>query len=171
MATITQPLRDKHHEMLPRIESLRTAADVAGQAPPDVLRRDVDDVYDFLMRDLIPQAEAEERALYPVIGRMIGTPAVTSTMSRDHMEIRQLTEELGRLRSQLRASGDGVQVRELRRVLYGLYTLVKVHMAKEDEMCLPILEARLSADDVHRLCESLEAAAGEARAHVYAGAV
>jgi hypothetical protein len=37
---------------------------------------------------------------------------------------------------------------ELRRILYGTYELLKVHIAKEEEIYLRILEDELSTDDL-----------------------
>ena len=49
-------------------------------------------------------------------------------------------------------------------MLYGLYTLVKVHFAKEEEIYLPLLDARLTPDEANRMFEAMEEAAGEAKA-------
>lgn len=165
MTTVTQPLREEHKELLPHIEAFRTAADAIGSAPAEVVRRQVDEVYDFLRHHLLPHAQAEEQALYPVVGKVMGAPEATGTMSRDHIEVGRLTEELGSLRMQL-AEGTTAESRaqELRRVLYGLYALVKVHFAKEEEVYLPILDARLGPDEAHAMFEAMEAAAGHAKA-------
>jgi iron-sulfur cluster repair protein YtfE (RIC family) len=54
----------------------------------------------------------------------------------------------------------------LRRVLYGLYTLVKVHFAKEEEIYLPLLDSKLTAEEAHAMFEAMEAAAREAKEHL-----
>ncbi len=165
MPTVTQPLRDEHQELLPHIEHIRTVADRVGDIPSESLRRDVDEVHGFLAHHLIPHAEAEDRALYPVVARMLGAPEATATMRRDHVEIGRLTDELAGLCAQI---GEGALpvplAKGLRRVLYGLYALVKVHFAKEEEVYLPLLDARLSPDEARRLFENMEAAAKEAKA-------
>lgn len=81
-------------------------------------------------------------------------------MSRDHVEVGRLTEELGSLRSHLvGTSMSASQERALRCVLYGLIALVSVHFAKEEEIYLPILDARLTAEEATRLFEAMELAA------------
>ena len=40
--------------------------------------------------------------------------------------------------------------------LYGLYAIVKVHFAKEEEIYLPILEARLTPEEAARMFEEME---------------
>ena len=82
----------------------------------DALRPGLDDVYAFLSHHLMPHAQAEERALYPVVQRVMGASQATATMSRDHLAIRQLTEELGALRNRLAGPAlDATLVPELRR--------------------------------------------------------
>jgi len=160
----TQPLREEHKELLPHLESLRAAGDAVGAAPSAVVRQRVDEAYDFLAHHLLPHATAEERALYPVVGKVIGAPEATRTMSRDHVEVGRLVEELAALRERLAAGTlRETEARALRRVLYGLYTLVSVHFAKEEEVYLPLLDARLDADEAREMFAAMEAAAAEAK--------
>ena len=167
MVRLTQPLRDEHKELLPHIELLRTTADAIGETSIASLRQSVNEAYAFLTHHLLPHAQAEERALYPVAGRLMGAPEATATMSRDHDEVGRLTEELGSLRSYLdSASIDVSKKQALRRVLYGLYAVVKVHFAKEEEVYLPILDARLTAEEAAQMFEAMERAAQEARSSV-----
>ena len=141
MTTLTQSLRDEHKELLPHIELLRTVADAVGEVPIVSHRRSVNEAYAFLTHHLLPHAQAEERALYPVVGRLMGAPEATATMSRDHVEIGRLTEELGLLRSHLGDTSMSTEEEQtLRRVLYSLFALVRVHFAKEEEVYLPLLE-------------------------------
>lgn len=169
MTTLTQPLRDEHKELFPHIESLKNAGlavhGTLSQASMDL----IDEAYAFLTAHLLPHAHAEEVALYPVVQKVMGTPYGTATMSRDHVEVERLTRELSALREQLSPTEIGAaKANELKRVLYGLYTLVKVHFDKEEEVYLPLLDANLTAEDARAMFEAMEAAAGEAKAHVHA---
>jgi iron-sulfur cluster repair protein YtfE (RIC family) len=164
MVTLTQPLRDEHKELLPHIELLQTVADSVGKAPIGSLRQGIDKAYEFLTHHLLPHAQAEEQALYPVVGRLMGALEATYTMSRDHVEVSRLTGELGSLRSHLVSetlSAD--QEKALRRVLYGLYAVVKLHFAKEEEVYLPILDERLKPGEAHRMFEAMEMAVKQAK--------
>ena len=60
-----------------------------------------------------------------------------------------------------------LQAKSLRRVLYGLYALVKVHFAKEEEVYLPLLDARLLPDEAGALFAAMETTAQAAKAHAY----
>lgn len=168
MTTLTQPLRDEHKELLPHIEQLCAVADLVGEVPLETLERSVDEAYDFLAHHLIPHAQAEDQALYPVVARLMGAPEATATMRRDHVEVGRLTEELGALRlSMAGATLAPLQAKSLRRVLYGLYALVKVHFAKEEEVYLPLLDARLLPAEASALFEAMETAAQAAKAHAH----
>lgn len=164
MTQLTQPLREEHRELLPHLTQIQEIADAVGTAPIASLRQGIDEINWFLTHQLLPHAQAEERALYPVVGRLMGAPEATATMSRDHAEIKRLAEQLGELRSHMGNERLGLsQAQELRRVLYGLATLVAVHFAKEEEVYLPLLDSRLSQEEAKSLFEGMERAARRAK--------
>jgi iron-sulfur cluster repair protein YtfE (RIC family) len=152
MADVTHYLIDEHKELRPHIEELRIVADSVGDFPPRLLLRGVDKLYDFLINQLIPHAQAEEETLYPAVAKILGTPQAIAAMSRDHAEVSDLVGQLHALRSQISNSGfDADQANKLRRLLYGLYTLLKSHLAKEEEVYLPMLDASLGETEAHDL--------------------
>ncbi len=164
MATITQPLRDEHKELLPQAEILKKAAEEVSEALSERAWKDIRQAYEFLAYHLIPHAQAEDRALYPIVQKVMGAPQATATMSRDHVEVARLAEEL-KNRLPLRPTPlSGGEVTGLRQVLYGLYALVQVHFAKEEEIYLPLLDARLTPAEASRMFEAMEKAAAEAKA-------
>lgn len=166
MTILTQPLRDEHKELYPEVELLRAAGDAICERLSAADRAKIDQAYTFLTHHLLPHAQAEEVALYPVVRKAMGAPEGTATMSRDHVEVRRLTEELGALQSHLAGAITEEQAASLRRVLYGLYALVKVHFAKEEEVYLPLLDARLTPEQAHAMFESMEEAARKAKAAI-----
>jgi len=155
MATLPQVVRDEHKELIARIELLRTVADSIGSAATEAFREGVGQAYIFLIHQLIPHAQAEEQVLYPTVGRLLRALEATDTMSRDHLEVIRLHLFYAPL------SESGEQA--LRRVLYGLYAIIKLHLAKEEEIYLPILEAQLPAEEVGRLVEAMERTVTEAK--------
>lgn len=167
MVPLTLPLRDEYKELLPSIELLQTVADSIGEAPIGSLRQGIDEAYEFLTHHLLPQAQAEEQALYPVVGRLMRASEATATMIRDHIEVDQLTEELWPLRSHLVSEAMSVDQEEaLRRMLYGLYAVVKLYFAKEEEVYLPILDVRLTPEEASRMFEAMEIAAKQAKSRL-----
>ena len=168
MNTLTQPLRDEHKELFPYVDHIRQVAELVGEASIGDIRSGVDEVYDFLANHLKPHAEAEEAALYPVVQKVLGSPDATKTMSRDHVEVGLNIDELALLRNGLTDNAlTAAQVTSLRRVLYGVYALVKVHFAKEEEVYLPILDQRLTPESAQEMFEAMETAAHKAK-HAHA---
>ena len=164
MAPLPQRVRDEHRELMIRIELLRTLADSIGSASAESIREGVGQAYTFLIHQLIPHAQAEEQVLYPTVGRLLRALEATETMSRDHLEVIRLTEELETLRMHLfYTSMSESDEQALRRVLYGLYAIIKLHLAKEEEIYLPIVEARLPAEEVNGLLEAMEGTVMEAK--------
>ncbi|MGD9890364.1 MAG: hemerythrin domain-containing protein [Dehalococcoidia bacterium] len=160
----TQPLRKEHQELLPHIMALLTAADMVGEVSMADLHREVDAAYGFLTGHLVPHAIAEERALYPVVAKVMGARQATATMSRDHVAIERLIKELGELRPALIDTElEPMTARALRRVLYGLYALVVVHFAKEEDVYFPLLDASLSQEAARSMYRKMEDAAQAAR--------
>lgn len=161
MAPVTQPLRDEHRHLVPHVDALGAAGDAVGRTDAAQLRALVDASYEFLTEHLIPHAAAEDRALYPVVQRVMGAPEATATMSRDHVEVGRLTERLGVLRERLAASArvDDDTADELRSLLYGLQALVRVHFAKEEEVYLPLLDERLTEAQAAALFADMHATA------------
>lgn len=167
MKRLTQPLRDEHRELLPEVETIRRVADSVGDVPIETLSDGVERVQDFLSRRLIPHAKAEDLAMYPVVGRVLGALEATATMSRDHVEIGGLAEQLAALRPELAAAELEPDVeRALRRILYGLYELVRVHFEEEEEIFLPILDARLTEAEAREMFVSMETAVERVKAAV-----
>jgi iron-sulfur cluster repair protein YtfE (RIC family) len=164
MNTLTQPLRDEHKELFPAVDRIRQVADLIGETSIYENRLGVEEVYDFLANHLKPHAEAEDAALYPVVQKVLGSPDATKTMSRDHVEVGRYIEKLASLKKDL---GDVAMTpeltRSLRRVLYGVYALVSVHFAKEEEVYLPILDQRLTPESAQEMFEAMEEAAQKAK--------
>lgn len=167
MTSLTQPLKDEHNELYPQVEALRLAGDAINTSLTSSAYTKIEESYNFLTRQLLLHAQAEEKALYPMVQKVMGSEQATATMSRDHVEVARLTDELGTLRvhkSQLTITS--IQAMALRRVLYGLYTLLKLHFAKEEEIYLPLLNSKLTTDEAHAMFEKMEAAYNEAKGHL-----
>ncbi len=165
MNVLTQPLRQEHRELLKDIDLVRSTADsiTGNNLTPAILSR-IDRVFDFLVHTVIPHSLAEDKALFPVIQEILGSPHATETMGHDHMVISNLTRELNYLRTHI--SGLSItreQVNGLRRVLYGLHLLIKVHIDKEEEVYIPLLEENLKPEDFTRLMNAIDTAAQEAK--------
>jgi heavy metal translocating P-type ATPase len=125
-------LRQGHEVALAAVESIRTVADGLDRHDPDIAP--VVALLARLERDLVPHERADEDELMPIVTRALGAPAARG-LRRTHAEIEQ---QVGRLRRLLDDVTDAGRVRpedvtELRRLLYGLYAVCRLHNAQEEE--------------------------------------
>ncbi|MDZ7733132.1 MAG: hemerythrin domain-containing protein, partial [Acidimicrobiia bacterium] len=134
----SQPLRDEHRALLPEITALRAAADAVGTV---VAGDCLESACRLLARHLLPHMAAEEAARDPRIDEpATRTKDANSTTGRaDHDEIRRRVAGLEALRGRKDADAES----ELRAELYGLDAIVRLHLAKEEELYYPILDAHL----------------------------
>lgn len=152
----THLLRATHDALRPGIDAVRRAADAVGRAPTDEVDRLVDAVCTFFLDELIPHAVAEDRVLYPAIDRILGAVGASWPMRRDHVELGHLVDRLRALRHHGRDGGEHDRV-ELSRVLYALDSLVRLHLAKEEELYLPLLDERADEPWVAALADVMAA--------------
>lgn len=130
----TEAFRDEHRDLLVHVEHIRIAASEVTELAVEERDTLVGRVLEFLRETLLPHAEWEEQALYTAVGELLGDPKATATMSRDHIAIRRMIEALGET--------DLADVTRLQELLYGLHALITVHFEKEEEIYLPLLDAR-----------------------------
>ena len=157
---VTQPLREEHKELAPHIEAIGTAGDAVAVAPRAELIEKVHASHEFLTAHLIPHAVAEDKVLYVEVDRLIGSNGsthATDTMRRDHAEVVALTEQLGTLAEKLQQRElMPAEQQDLRQVLYALNGIIDLHFAKEEEVYLPLLDRKLTAEEAQRMFEQME---------------
>lgn len=149
-------LRATHQWLQAGIETVRHAADAIGVAPTEEVDLLVDLAYDFLVDELVPHAVADDRVLYPAVDRIVGSAGATWTMRRDHLELGRLIDRLATLRGVGDSRGRAHQS-ELRKVLYSIDGLVRLHLAKEEELYLPLLDERMDEPWVAALADVMAA--------------
>ena len=138
------------------LDAMPAVGDMLGAAPVAELRPRVDEVAAFLDGLLLPHMEAAERTLYPELERMLQNRHSMTPMRREHDDIRKLVAELVRLQGRLDAgplhTGETVA---LRRVIFRLYAMLKVHLA-EEQLYLGIIEHEVSPETAERLAAALD---------------
>ena len=130
--TTARQLRLEHDATLAVVEQIRGAAD--GLSTRDCDLAPTRALLARLETELLPHERADEKLLVPIVARALGGTAATSGISRTHAEIEYQIGRLRRLLGDLEE--DAIQpedVIELRRLLYGLYAIMRLHNAQEDE--------------------------------------
>ena len=131
----------EHRELRPELDQLRVVADDLGARDPVDVLDEVRRVHRFLDEDLLPHEQAEDSALYPAVARALGGTDPTGAMSRGHVEIAHQVNRLGRLLDEISVDGpDEDDLIEMRRLLYGLHAILRLHFAQEDEGYLSLAE-------------------------------
>ena len=142
-AGLTQRFRAEHSELLPFVKRIRVAADRLDSLAPPAALAEIQEVYGFLVDELLPHEKAEEETFYPRVANLLGGDDPTGTMIRAHVEIMHLTRVLGGLLEDLEPEGPTHEdLPELRRVLYGLHAILILHFAQEEEAYLSLVEVQ-----------------------------
>jgi heavy metal translocating P-type ATPase len=114
------------------VEQIRRVADQLSERSGDLAP-----VQALLIRlegELIPHERADEELLVPMVARALGSTDATTALSRTHAEIEHQVRRLRRLVDDLAdARVQAEDVVELRRLLYGLYGVLRLHNAQEEE--------------------------------------
>ncbi|HEY5876436.1 MAG TPA: heavy metal translocating P-type ATPase, partial [Ilumatobacteraceae bacterium] len=139
-ALVAHQFSAEHLQLRPSVAVLREAADALGASDPQAIVL-VANAYRLLVDEIEPHEQDEDRHLYPMIESVLGGTDPTSTMSRAHAEISRLTNELGTVIEHVGdASLQPADVRDLQRLLYGLYGILELHFAQEDESYLSLAD-------------------------------
>ncbi len=141
--SLTSRFRTEHQAIEAATDRLRVVADrlagdrlTAGAGPA---MDDVSQVYSLLVTKVVPHEEAEEQLLYPVIDQLLGGTDPTGPMSRAHVEISTQVRRLGDILGTMAdAPPDEADLAELRRALYGLEAVLRLHTAQEEEHYLSL---------------------------------
>jgi hypothetical protein len=126
----------EHHAVRPIVEQVRTVADAL--APGDNLGA-AHALLDKLESDLLAHERAEEAELLPIVARALGGPESVGAISRTHAEIEHQIARLRHLLDDIGASADAEDVVELRGLLYGLYAILRLHNAQEEEYAFSLM--------------------------------
>jgi hypothetical protein len=153
--TLPQAAHEHHERLLERINRIPDMADALLTAKPDAALASIVEMRGFLAGTLLPHMEAAERALYPQLERMFQNRHSMAPMRREHDRIRELVGDFGGLVDKDAGAISLGRTLALRRVLFSLYALLKVHLA-EEEAYLRIVERGVPEDVADAVTAALE---------------
>ena len=131
---VGERFRAEHREFAPELQRIRTVADRLGTLSSEETRRELHEVRVFLLERLPTHEEEEEAVVYPVVARLMGGEDPMGSMARAHLEISHLGRVFEQLLADLPEDGpDTEDLMDLRRVLYGLHAILRLHFAQEEE--------------------------------------
>jgi heavy metal translocating P-type ATPase len=133
-SNVGERFRDEHREFTPHLQRIRTVADRLETYSADEVMTELEQIRWFLLERLVQHEQEEEAAVYPVVAELLGGEDPMGSMERAHMEIEHLARVFGHLLSDLPPEGPGPEdLIDLRRVLYGLHAILRLHFAQEEE--------------------------------------
>jgi heavy metal translocating P-type ATPase len=130
-AAVIARLASDHDQTLALVERVRDVADEldSDHRPAIALLTDLDNV-------LLPHERQEEAELIPALTRITGSPDAVGALSRSHAEIEHHVAVLHRLLD----DPDPEMTTDLRRTLYSLYGVLRLHNAMEEEGAFSLVE-------------------------------
>jgi Hemerythrin HHE cation binding domain len=153
--SLPQAAHEHHERLLERVNRIPEMADALLTDKPEAALRSIAGMREFFAGTLLPHMDAAERALYPELERMFQNRHSMAPMRREHDRIRQLVGEFGTLVDQDAGHVSLGRTLALRRVLFQLYAVLKVHLG-EEEAYLRIVERGVPDDIADAVTAALE---------------
>ncbi len=154
--TLPQVAHQHHERLLQHVDRMPEIGELILTADAVAVSHAALETSEFLTGTLIPHVDAAERTLYPELERMLQNRHSMAPMRREHAEVRRLVEDFARLTQQLDPGSIPLGKRlALRRVLFQLYALLKIHLA-EEEAYLKVVDHGVSADVADLMAAALD---------------
>ncbi|MEO5963899.1 MAG: hemerythrin domain-containing protein [Candidatus Limnocylindrales bacterium] len=152
---------DHHARLLPHVDRLLVLADMVGTVDCDALHALFEQEHAFIVGQLVPHMEAIERTLYDRLEMLMGGRHSMAPMREEHRAVGRLIKELDQYRVHVDGcSWSAVEGLALRRALYRLHALLKVHLA-EEELYLGVLDRQLTDEEKAQLARGIDHAMAE----------
>ncbi len=134
-ADLSRQLRADHVALMPKLQVISDAADRVDDLSKAEALAVLQNVETLLLEEILPHEEDDERRIYPEIEGVLGGADPLQSMSRAHREIFHLTDRYTRILHDIPAGGpDPADLQEVRRLLYGLYAILRLHFDQEEEL-------------------------------------
>ena len=155
MPSLTDTSHEHHGRITEHVDRLPGIADTIGRVDVATLRDAFVPEYAFITGRLVRHMSAIEASLYGPLERLMEGRHSMAPMRREHEELVRLVDSLGDYAAKLEAGtldqDDGIG---LRRALYRLHSIVKVHLA-EEELYLGVLDRNLTDAEKDEVVRSL----------------
>ncbi len=144
---LSRRLRSEHDALIPALDRVRALADRLDALDPAAARAELDALARFLKDEVLAHEKLDDAEVYPVVAGVIGGDETLAPMSRTHQEIFHLVRVYERILEDVDPSGPGAaEIADLRRVLYGLYAILRLHFAQEEELYSSVSESYMDRD-------------------------
>jgi heavy metal translocating P-type ATPase len=135
LAETAAQLREEHAELAPLLERIRGAADRLEPGGSLAQADDLETIASFLEERLLPHEQRDDELAAAGLADLLGGEDPLGAMRSTHLEINHLIRRYRRLLDSLPPTGPTTEdVLDLRRTMYGLHAILRLHNAQEDEL-------------------------------------
>jgi len=161
MPSLAETSQAHQDQLVQHVERLHALAEMVDADTSFALRAGLEEESRFVEDELVPHMAAIETTLYDRLERLMEGRHSMTPMRHEHDELRRLVGALGVYR-ELSAAGhlDPVDAMALRRVLYRMHSLLRVHLA-EEALYLRVLDENLTDEEKATLARGIDHAAGQ----------
>jgi hypothetical protein len=139
--SLTKRLREEHDELMPKLDSIRDTADGLDTMTSSEAMGALDQMRALLVDEILPHEAEDERVIYPQVSAVLPGEDPMALMSRTHREIFHLVDMLQRQLADLPATGpEPEDLSDLRRILYSLHAILRLHFDQEEELYFSLQE-------------------------------
>ena len=161
MDPLTHASHEHHDRLIPHVERLAELARAIDEGITPEFLQACETEHRFIVGQLLPHIEAIEATLYGELERIMEGRHSMAPMRREHEELRRLISATGRYHDLVAAGSLGpAEAMGLRRALYRLHAMLRVHLA-EEELYLRVLDTTLTAAEKDALARGIEHAMAE----------
>lgn len=161
MLSLRATTQDHHAKLLPHVDRLLDLAEMIGRVDCSAIHDTFEEEYAFIVGQLVPHIDAIENTLYGRLEGLLNQRHSMAPMRQEHEAMARLVEELGRYRHHIEGCRwSAVEGLALRRALYRLHAILKVHLA-EEELYLGVLDQNLSDEEKDLLARGIDHAMTE----------
>jgi hypothetical protein len=155
-STLPRVTHEHHERLMSHVDHLPAIAEMLLSAPIEELRPHLDEVDELLNGLLLPHLAAAEQNLYPELERMMQNRHSMTPMRREHEVLRRRAAEFTTLRATIGDRRPSIgQAVALRRVLYRLYALLKIHLV-EEEIYIHLIDRGVAPEAAEILAAAME---------------
>lgn len=145
-----------HAQLIPHVDRILALAEMVGRVDCTSVHQLLDEELAFINGQLVPHMDAIEHTLYGRLETLMGPRHTMAPMREEHATLRRLVAELDVYRGhEVPCASSEMEGLALRRTLYRLHALLKVHLA-EEELYLGVLDRSISDEEKDRLARSLD---------------
>jgi heavy metal translocating P-type ATPase len=134
-------LRAEHDELIPRLSSIQDTADLLDTMTPSESIAALRSIEALLVNEVLPHESEDEKVIYPQLSMVLPGEDPMATMSRTHREIFHLVDLYQRQLADMGDDGpDPADLVDLRRVLYSIHAILRLHFEQEEELYFALQE-------------------------------